>query len=358
MLNSPRSRALAAVSAAVALTATGLAASAGAAPTYDYVNKASYILDVRSAGVEAETWLPATLYQDVGYSGVFLAHDIGEPQGRCDSNGAAYFLGQYVEEAVLGKGAAPPDAGDVSGGYHNPVHARDTKPNNSAGENTTNSHPGVVNPVPPGQVVAPVPSDGTPLTIQAKCDNDVKGTGTGTVGDVQGVASLVGSTSSAQVDKTTGEYISSGNAYATGIAGAGALDAVSSFMQVNQKPGKEPTVTYRMSIFNSKDANSGLGNDGFTFSGTNVPVDQLVTQFNSQAKTFSDAAAAIGPFGFQILAPQVGVQESNDSGTTGLKYIIAPAIAGGGGSHLRDGTIGSHEQFRFGSVSFTGTYDS
>jgi hypothetical protein len=324
----------------------------------DFQDGASYILDVRSAGMEYQTALPAALYHDVGYSEANLAHDIGQPQGTCETDGAMYWFGQYVEEAVLGKGAAPPDAGDVSGGYRNPTFARDVRPNISAGDNLSDRHPAVVNFFPPGQEIVPIPADGTPVKVNAKCDSDVKGSGTGNVADLGGVLDAVGSTSTAELNKQTGEYISTGRAYMSGIQGAEPLDAVSSFMQVDQKPGAQATVSYRISFFNSKagEADTGFSQKGFTLSGSNVPADQLVSQFNSQSRTLSAAATALGPLGFQVLAPEEGTQPSTEAGTTGLHYISAPAISGSIGSHLRDGTVGQQEQARYGSVTFTGVY--
>src|SRR5262249_3186761 len=100
----------------------------GQGRAFNFNNEASYVLDMRNAGVEENTQIPSATYQDIGFSEVQLTHDIGQPEARCDSRGAGYFMGQYIEEAVLSKGAAPPDAGDVSGGYANPVSARSVKP--------------------------------------------------------------------------------------------------------------------------------------------------------------------------------------------------------------------------------------
>lgn len=346
-----------------ALTPTGSAFAETPTPMrssdFDFVKEASYILDVRSAAIEAETALPAALFPGVGFSEVFLSHDLGQPQGRCQADGAMYWAGQYLEEAVLGFGAAPPDAGSVKGGYRNPVFARDVNPDFSAGDEASKRRPGVVNPAPPGQVVAPLPSDGTPLLIQSRCDSDVRGSGTGNVVDVGGVLGVVGSTTQAEVDKVTGRYTASARAYVTGITNAGSLDTVTSFMQVTQRPGAEPVVTYRLSFIDSKHSGShnGLSQDGFTLAGTNVPVGQLVEQFNGQAKTLSAAAAAIGPFGFQVLAPQEGIVPSTEAGTTGLRYVTAPVIAAQGGLSLREGTLGESVKPRLGTVTFTGAYE-
>jgi hypothetical protein len=315
---------------------------------------------MRSAGLEFEDHIPAVIYQDVGYSEVNLAHDIGETQGKCESDGATYWLGQYTEEAVLGKGAAPPDAGNVSGGYENPVHARDVKPNISAGSSLSNRSPGVKNYLPPGQKIAPIPADGSPVYVKAHCDNDVKGSGVGNVSDMAKNADVVGSTTNAAVDRATGVYTSTARAYVTGIKNAGDLNTVSSFMQVTQKPdGSQPLVTYRLSFFHAapNGSQTAVGGKGFTFSGNNVPANQLTDQFNSQAATLAAAGKALGPLGFQVMAPKSGTQGSTEAGTTGLHYITAPAIQGEAGLNARSGTIGQDQYARFGSVTVTGIYN-
>jgi hypothetical protein len=342
-------------------------AAAGTAPAgprraagFDFVKSASYILDARSAGVEFEDHIPGVIYQDVGYSEVNLAHDLGEPQGRCEADAATYWLGQYVEEAVLGKGAAPPDAGSVSGGYRNPTYSRDIEPNVSAGKSLSNRSPGLVNYLPPGQTLVPIPADGTPVYVKGHCDSDAKGSGVGNVADLIKNADVVGSTTAAEVNKATGIYTSTARAYVTGLQGVGKLNTISSFMQVTQKPdGSQPTVSYRMSFYDGHPGGSdtGFSQRGFTFSGNNVPADQLTQQFNSQAKTFAAAASALGPFGFQVLAPKTGTEGSTEAGTTGLHYITAPAIQGQAGFNARKGTVGQDQYARFGSITFTGIYN-
>ncbi|MGQ0846954.1 MAG: hypothetical protein ACT4QF_22775 [Sporichthyaceae bacterium] len=84
---------------------------------FDFQNS-SYILTLRSGGIETYATIPRELPQDVGHSFVDLIHDIGQPKGRCETLGAGYWLGTEVEEGVLGAGAAPPDAGDVVDQVH------------------------------------------------------------------------------------------------------------------------------------------------------------------------------------------------------------------------------------------------
>jgi len=329
-------------------TAMGAEGAARSGFNFDH---ASYILNMRSGGIETLAKIPAETHQDVGYSEISLTHDVGESLGRCESVGGIYWAGQYVEEGVLGMGAAPPDAGSVQGGYRNYTISRDVKPDISAGENLTNRSPHLENPA-TGDKITDIPSDGNPVRVQGKCDNDAKGTATGSVADFGGLG-LVGSTSQAEVNKNTGLFIGTGRSYVSGLPGA-VFDTVSSVMQVSASPNGVPKVTYRLSLFDSSDGKNGFTQNGFTISGTNVPADQLVKQFNSQAKTFAAALAAVGPFGFSLLAPEVGKVGSTEAGTTNLSFITAPAIQGRAGANAREGTVGQDNYARFGSVTFTG----
>jgi hypothetical protein len=304
--------------------------------------KSSYILTMRAGAVEPYAMIPRDLPTDIGFSYVDLIHDIGRHEGRCETWGAGYWLGTEVEEGVLGLGAAPPDAGDVSGGYRNPTTAREVRPDLT----------------PPGQ---PSGSDRAPALPasggagplwSAKCDHDAKGTGTGSQLDVSGNRA-VGSTTAAEVDKKTGLYTGTSRAYLTGIEAAGNLATITSLMQVKQAPHAKPTISYRISFFEGEAGQSvtGFNQNAFTVSGNDVPVEDLVTQFNEQVKGGSAAASALGPMGFTLLAPTVGKT------TDGNRFsITAPVIQGNAGLHLRDGTIGENQGLRFGAVTFSGVY--
>lgn len=347
----------AAVLVAGALGGEAVAAPVGAAGhgsgrPFDFVRDATYQLDLRSAGLEIGTQIPGQTYQDVGFSQVRLTHDLAGATGYCESLGGVEWLGGYVEEGVLGLGAAPPDAGSVKGGYQDPVLSRDVKPDLSAGDNLTNREPSLKNPS-SGEKVADIPHGGTPLKTSANCASDVQGAAAGNVAGVDGLAEYAGSTVTSEVSKATGVYTATSRAVVGGIMGAGTLDTISSLMQVTSKPNAEPTVTYRLSFIDSHSVTS-VNQNGFTISGTNIPAGDLIEQFNGQAKTVATALAAIGPLGFTLLAPEVGVADVPEEGLVGLPYITAPAIQAQGGAHLRDGTPGQQENARFGSVTFTG----
>jgi hypothetical protein len=348
-LESSRKR-LSALVGTGALVAVGAAlpvSAAAATPAIKFVDT-SYILTLRSAGVEPYATLPRDLITDIGHSYVDLIHDIGQEKGRCETIGAGYWLGTELEEGVLGAGAAPPDAGDVSGGYKNPTISRDVQPNLTAeGDNLSSRDPGVRNYFPPGNEVLDIPANGNGPKWVAKCDNDAAGSATGDQVNVGGFQ-LVGSTAQASVDKATGVYTGTSRAYIMGMEGAAGFDSASSFMQVVNEPNKEPKLTYRMSYFNSGD---NKNKSGVTFGGSDIPVSEFAKAFNDGAKAFGAAAAPIGPVGAGTLTPEVGV--SIDGG----RYSITISAAYGyAGLAAREGTVGNRQQARYGSITFTGVY--
>ena len=314
------------------------ATAAGAATHAFSWNDASYILTIRSGAVETYALIPRDLPQDIGYSYVDLSHDTGAPVGRCEAESAAYWMGLEIEEGVLSYGASPPGAdGKATTGYQNPTHAHTVSPDLTPGHDAT---------------TAPTITSPTGPMWSAQCDNDAKGAAAGNVAGWNGIG-LLGSTTSGTVDKDTGVYVGTSRAYMQGITGAGNINAITSFMQVKNKPNVEPAITYRMSFFES-DAGasaSSLSQNGFTLSGTDVPVSQFVNQFNDQAKSGAAALAALGPAGLQLLAPTVGTS------TDGDRYAItAPTVAGHFGLAARQGTVGQDQGIRFGSVTFSGVY--
>jgi hypothetical protein len=71
-----------------AMAAPAHAADAGNThPTKFDWNNASYILTIRSGGLETFAHIPRDLPQDVGYSFVELTHDTGQQQGQCEAWG-------------------------------------------------------------------------------------------------------------------------------------------------------------------------------------------------------------------------------------------------------------------------------
>lgn len=328
--------------AALVLTAGLTAGQASAASGFDFANEASYILTLRAGAVEPYTLIPRYLPMDIGHSYVDLTHDLGAPEGRCESIGAGYWLGTELEEAVLGPGFAPPEQdGTAPLGYRNPTISRTVRPdlNPPGQENPTDRTPAMS-------------ANGNGPQWQSSCESGEQGAATGDIVNAAGTR-VAGSTTSAKVDRSTGRYTGTSRAYITGIEGAGPLDTITSLMQVTNEVDEKPVITYRISFYASEmgGAESGFSQKGFTVSGTNIPADQLVEQFNDQAKAAGAALATIGPMGFSLLAPQVRTS------TNGGRYeIVAPVVQAIGGAHLRDGTAGEESGVRFGSTAFTGVY--
>jgi hypothetical protein len=313
---------------------------------YDW-QSSSYILTIRSAGIEYYDKIPRDLQHDQGFSYVELVHDIGQDQGRCEAWGAAYWLGQEVEEGVLGFGAAPPDAGNVSGGYHNPFTSRQVRPELGAGKSESDRHPAVVNYFPPGNDLYAMNPAGPGYHWTASCDSDLKGQGQGDDINAGGIQAI-GSTSEASIDKATGTYVGTSRAYFLGLEGAHGFDSGSSFMQITNRANKDATITYRMSYFNSGD---NTAKSGITFGGTDVPVASFADQFNDQSKTGAAFLAPVGPAGLYTLKPEVGVS------TDGDRYSITISAGYGHlGFAVRDGGLGQDQGMRIGSVTFQCVY--
>ncbi len=348
MLNRvPRTLRAAAAAGTLVMVGGVLAGTAQATDNKFTFQDSSYILTLRSAGIEYYDYIPRLLTQQQGHSYVDLIHDIGQETGRCESLGAGYWLGQEVEEGVLGPGAAPPDAGDISGGYRNPTLSRSVEPNLSPGKNESNRDPGIRNYFPPGNEVVDIPASGMGAKWLAKCDNDVKGAAQGDQNHLNGFQ-VIGSVAQGEISKTTGVYTGSSRAYVLGLEGASGFDSFSSFMQVVNKPNEKPTITFRMSYFNMGE---NPDKTGVTFGGQSIPVDTFAKQFNEGAKAFSAAAKPVGPIGAQTLEPQVGVS------TDGGRYSISISAATGHlGFATREGTLGEDQGARFGSITFEGVY--
>jgi hypothetical protein len=307
----------------------------------------SYVLTLRSGGLEPYVYIPREVPTDVGHSYVQLLHDFRGEHGYCEARGAGYWLDTVIEEGVLGAGLAPPDAGDISGGYHNPTVTRDVKPDVAApGTEGSKLKPGVKNYFPPGQTVVPLSNDGPGYIWQAACDDEYTGHAQGDAVNTAGFQA-VGSISQAAVDKRTGIYTGTSRAYVLGMAGASGFDSASSLMQVTQQSGKEARITYRMSYFNSGDSTES----GITFGGQDIPLSQFADQFNSQAKTLGQAGSAVGPNGVGTLTPEVGVTSEG-----GRYSITISAGHGNFGLTSRDGTVGGNQGMRVGAVTFSGAF--
>ncbi|MGQ0624195.1 MAG: hypothetical protein ACT4PP_06000 [Sporichthyaceae bacterium] len=327
---------------ALVLVAAALATPAAAneskkKPKYDF-NNAAYSVNIRSAAIETYANIPREVPQEIGYSEIKLGHDIGDPVNRCVAAGAGYWLSEEVEEGVIEGGAAPVAEGQTrsdAAPFRNPTIKKVQRPEVSATGSTTERVPAF-------------PANGNGPLWTAECSkNDTKGTATGDVINASGFR-FAGSTSSGEVNTKTGLFTGTARAFIQGIDGA--YDSMQSLMQIKfPVNAAQPTVTFRLSFFNSDPGNSTFSDEGFTFFGNDVPASEFVDMFNQQAKSFAEMGSMVGPAGLQILSPEVGVNQDS-----GRYEITAPSATGNFGLAAREGDVGGNFGGRFTSITFTG----
>jgi hypothetical protein len=330
-------------------TLTGTGPAKAVDPNASGFADGGYVMTMRSGGIEFYERIPRNLPMDYGMSYVDLSHDLDQEQGRCEAQGAGYWLDTAVEDGLLGVGADLPSANDVSRGYRNPTTSHEVYPNPATGNGMSDRHPGVRNFFPPGNEIVPIAATGNGVHWQAHCSSGTHGVAVGNDYEDPLGFEAAGSTTEAQVDTITGVYTGTSRAYLFGLTGGSlGFDSGSSFMQVVNKPHEAPTITYRMSYFNSGDS---TGKNGITFGGSAIPIQQFADTFNTEASSAAAALTPVGPIGIATLTPEVGV--STGSGSYGITISIGH---GNLGLALRDGTIGGNQGIRFGSVSFEGFY--
>lgn len=335
------------VGAAAAIVLAGLLpGSASAAETtgakkFDF-DRLSYKQTLWAGAIETLADIPRRLPQDVGYTRLVLDKGVGTLP-TCLAEGAGYYLSEAVEDGVIKGGAAPISEGQTQSDaspYTNVTQSKRVRPVGGSGD----SNPSDTNPA--------FPSAGNGPLWASKCNDDLSsGTATGDLVNASGLR-FAGSTMSGAVDHRTGVYTATARAYVLGLEGA--FDSLSSLFQISYRPGSTetavaPKITYRMSFFNSDAGQSAFASDGFTLGGTQVPAADLVDQFNSQAAQFAASAQAIGPLGFQLLAPQVYPDQDS-----GLQVITAPAAVGNIGLASQAGTVGQNFGLKLASVTWTG----
>jgi hypothetical protein len=322
-----------------ALASTHLSTRA-ASPRDSFADRA-FVFTLRAASITPSQWIPRELEENIGYSMVELIKESGNT-GSCEAWGAAYWLGFEMEEAVIGGGFAPPDPDHPRpAGYKNPLYARDFYPSEPARLAT------------PSVPAGPLGTDWT-----AKCNQDSEGHGAARSFDVAipgGHVGAAGSTSDVTVDRATGVYTGTARGYMADVTMPnGTAKSIESLMQVKWAPGdKQPTVTYRISIFGASPggAPSKVDQTNVTLGGTDVPMNQLVDQFNTAAHDNAQALASVARLGMTIMAPHVTV--SPDGGRPG---IAAPVVQMSAGFPARDGGIGQEQMIRFGESRFEGQY--
>lgn len=331
---SPRPRRRAALAAAVMLAGTlAVPSTAAAEPRRWTYFESSYYLRIRAAAVEPAMDIPQPLVPGLGFSSVMLEKDVGEPVGFCQTRGIGAHYTDVVEQVVLGQ-----NAGTLSNaGVFNPTEAADTEPDRFRLETLNSRKPQVRN-LADGTVVYDIPAEGTGVRWQAACDDEAGGRATGHMTDAGGVQAA-GSATSGQLDKKTGVYTGTSRAFVAGLETAGGtLDLVSSVMRVQQLPGQEARITYR------------IGTSGGTLaSGLDVPAGNLTAQFNEAVRANAGALAALGPFGLTLVAPVV-----TEPGNSGRPVVNAPFLDLTLGLDARRGSVGHNNHLRLVNIDFDG----
>jgi hypothetical protein len=304
---------------------------------YSYFDS-DFILRLRGSAIQPEADIPKPLTPGIGYSAVNLEKDIGGELADCEIFGAGMYLTDIVQEGIL-ENSGPPDAGNKGGGIFNPTESKDTKPNLSPGENLNTRKPGVRD-VTDGHRIMDIPHEGNGVHWKAECTGDNGGKAVGNNLDVAGVYG-VGSTTTGNVDKTSGEYLGNSRAYVAGLGPAG-MDVVQSFAAIKHLPGQKPVLGYRIGV-----------NGTTTAAGSNIPYGDLTKSFNDAVKGQSSALSAIGPS--QGLIQLMGPTESQSE--NGGRYIINfPFFELQQGIEARKGTAGHNQRLRLVNIDYEGLY--
>lgn len=332
--STPRTRPRAALAAAATLAGTlAVPSTAGAEPRKWTYFESSYYMRIRAAAVEPALDIPQPLVPGLGFSSVMLEKDVGEPVGFCQTRGIGAHYTDVLEQVVLGQ-----NAGTLSNaGVFNPTEAADTEPDRFRLETLNSRKPQVRN-LANGTVVYDIPAEGAGVRWQAACDDEAGGRGTGNMVDAGGVQAA-GSATTGHLDKSSGAYIGTSRAFVAGLeTTGGTLDLVSSVMRVQQLPGKEARISYR------------IGTSGGTLaSGVDVPVGDLTTQFNEAVRANAGALAALGPFGLTLVGPVV-----TEPGNSGRPVVNAPFFDLSLGLDARRGSVGHNTHLRLVNIDYDG----
>lgn len=214
----------------------------------------------------------------VGYSAVDLTKTAGAPAGACDIVGAGYWL-----------------SGPVERGLPNPTASK--------------AHASAA-----GRTATPAIYSGPGVHWDAACASDTSGRAIANTVHLAGVEGI-GSTVSASVDRHTGAYVGTARSYVLGLATAsGALDSVTSLVQVRAEEGRQPVITYRVSIADGK--------RHLTLAGTNVSADRLPEQFAEQVHARAKAVEAFAP------AVRVVLPQPTDHSLTAPLVLVGNAALG------------------------------
>lgn len=242
------------------------AAPAAASTRPEQSGTTNYAMRVWGSGVSAG---PSGVEPGLGYASVHLDRGFGTNSRRCEAVAGKLFLSNALSGSSIDTRALPAGRG------------------RAACFNRTG-----------GQAIAPGPGVGVPAS---------------------------GGAAHAYLDRTTGRYVGTARAYATGVTRYGATDGdlLSSVLTVTSRPGAEPTVSYRLSW-----------STGFMtavlVSGTEVALSDLTARFDQAVAENAEALRAFGSFGLSLVRPAMTM--SSD----GTRILTAPFV------EMRGGLLAGH----------------
>ena len=350
----------AAVSAVLATQTPAAVGATAGRPPYD--------LTVGADAVMPYVAIPWELAGHVGAAAVTLRNGGGAAQPMCRAFGAGYWLGFGIEEtagdtgpgiearvpAAAGVAPAAPDVAAMPAGvYRNPTASYRVNPDPGArrdwsgGTLPSTRDPGVQLGAEPGQSIAvPMPSFPAGPAWVATCGRPTAGSATSRAVQVPGVGFAQG-TSAGTVDRLTGTFTGTARAAVSDLRTAGGgIAAITALLSVRVAPGREPAVSYRLSVFSGRAAGAAtaLSEQEVVVAGTDVPASALPAQFNEAFAALGGTTSALAPAGLQLVAPVVGRD------ARGRLRILAPAVAAHAGLPGREQGIGADQGVRLGTT--------
>jgi len=329
--------------AGAALLVVGQAGPAGATPL---TNRPPYQFTVRAAPVENYLQYFRELVQGVGFSRVQVSHRSGEVTGHARALGAAYWLFTDDEPCLLGCEPPCPEATPV-----NPTLARTSTPrecpDRKFGAGTLGLSPMWDKAFPAAaHTEAQAPTD-----LEANALSRVAGLAGSGFG-----SGAAGSSSTATVDRVTGRFIGSAHSFVADIVlPRGGLASVSSTLSISALPDAVPVVSYRLALTTAHDgaASSGIDQQGFTISGQQIPLTDLVAAVNNQFAGVGRQLSQLAELGIRVLAPATEYTADRHR-----FRVAAPVVVIGAASDLALPTPARGMGLRLGCAVFEGAFSA
>jgi hypothetical protein len=130
------------------------------------------------------------------------------------------------------------------------------------------------------------------------------------------------------------------------------ISSILSWLKVDLRPGKEPTISYKVQISGIEDGKgfTGAGYQGILLSGQNVAGSDLAKQFNAQVKNGDGPFSTIGKYGLRVVEPRFGQAQ------TGRYVLELSALDGSIQPAARKNQVGGGFGMRIGATRFAGNY--